>query len=145
MITRSIPAGAALLLGLALGGCSAIPGGSESGLPLPLAPRIYVGSDLDSATMINITSGGKGFFAGTFNAKNQGDAPISAPATITVAGGQLTIDLKMALGGEVTFSGTMQDGNIHLQVPQTDGTIEDYILMPGSVADYNRDIIDMNL
>lgn len=135
---------AALLAGgFLVAACGNSGGSSELGSPLGLTAGIYVGTDYNSVMMLNLTDNGHGQYSGSMNGKDQGQAPVTATATATVTGSKVTLVVSGAFSSQATTTGTIQGRELHLQVPQANGTIEDYVLHPGTVDEYNTDITNL--
>lgn len=103
-------------------------------------PGIYVGTDYNSASMLNISRGPDGTLTGTMNELTEGESPGALAMTVVVSGTEITLNLKGALASETALTGTIKGDQLHIQVPQPDGTIEDYVFGPGTVDEYNSDV-----
>lgn len=125
--------------GLVVAGCGSSGGTADPGNRIGFGPGIYVGTDSDSATMVNIGRSSDGSLSGTMTAKNQGDSPFSVSISVEVSGSSIVFSFS-ELGTQTSLRGTIVGNTLHMQVPQQDGTIEDYILQPGTVDEYNYDV-----
>ncbi|GAA5014839.1 hypothetical protein [Streptomyces siamensis] len=141
MNTRHAVLAATAICVLTTAGC----GTSHSQKPAlaPLAtsglPHTLVGEDYNSVTLIETTMQDDKI-TGTFDTteiRHNSPRHLRATVTGTATGRQVAMTVSSALGSTV-FNGTL-DGNIlTLQVPQQNGQIEDYVLKPGTVDDYNQ-------
>ncbi|MGW7529985.1 hypothetical protein [Streptomyces sp. NPDC054783] len=102
-------------------------------------PHTLVGSDYNSVSLLE-TQTQNGTITGTLDdteVKYSSPEHQRAVVTGTLKGSQVTLTVKFTLGSTV-LNGTLDGDTLTLQVPQSDGQIEDYVLKPGSVDDYNQ-------
>ncbi|MFI9810171.1 hypothetical protein ACIHEJ_38765 [Streptomyces sp. NPDC052301] len=102
-------------------------------------PHTLVGSDYNSVTLLE-TQTQNGIITGTLDeteVKYNSPEHQRAAVTGTLKETQVTLTAKFTLGSTV-INGTLNGDTLTLQVPQSNGQIEDYTLRPGSVDDYNQ-------
>lgn len=137
---------ALVVLGFAIAGCGSQGDGGKvwqaPALQLAVRPGIYVGTDYNSATMINVSKNPDGTLTGTLTTKQVGDNVVTISGPMSVSGSQFTFSFTQ-LGTQTSLQGTVQSGDLHMQVPQPDGTVEDYVLKPGTVIEYNADVVHL--
>lgn len=104
---------------------------------------VYVGTDYNSASMLDISPSTGDQYTGTMYAKNAGQAAWSLEITsVIVTGSRINISLRGSLGASTSLTGTIQGHDLHLQVPQDGGQLEDYVFHPGTSAEYNSDLLN---
>ncbi|MFF4518915.1 hypothetical protein [Streptomyces mirabilis] len=97
-------------------------------------PPVLVGEDPGSVTLIETTTR-YGNITGTMDTtefSDDGPQRQSASLTGTVTGDQVVLSATFPTG--TTIFGT----TLTLQVPQQNGQIENYVLRPGTAADYDQ-------
>ncbi|MFG1808548.1 hypothetical protein [Streptomyces sp. NPDC049040] len=135
---------ALLACGVMAAGCGGGGGSGGSMTSLGVSPGTYVGTDYNSATMVTINRDSGGGLSGTMDSKTEGQSPVSVTLTVSVSGSRFTFGFP-TLGTAETLSGTIRGRDLHMRSPQPNGVIEDYVLHPGTVDDYNAAIQKMNL
>ncbi|RVU28866.1 hypothetical protein EOT10_03120 [Streptomyces antnestii] len=126
---------------LTLAGCGSGHRADPAVAPVSIGglPHTLVGEDYNSVTLIETDVQGTNI-TGTFDTTEvKYNSPDHQRATLTgtVKGSQVTLTASFALGSTV-FNGTLNGSTLTLQVPQANGQIEDYVLKPGTVDDYNQ-------
>lgn len=112
---------------------------AQPAMAIDALPRTLVGEDYNSVTLIETDSQGTNV-TGTFDTTEvEYNRPSHQRATVTgtVKGSQVALNVSFTLGSTV-FNGTLNGSTLTLQVPQPNGQIEDYVLKPGTVAEYNQ-------
>ena len=102
-------------------------------------PPVLVGEDPGSVTLIETTTR-YGNITGTTDTtefSNAGPQRQSASLTGIVTGGQVVLSATFPTGTTI-FTGTLFGTTLTLQVPQQNGQIENYVLRPGTAADYDQ-------
>ncbi|MEU1458954.1 hypothetical protein [Streptomyces avermitilis] len=115
--------------------------GTEPIAPAMVAglPHTLVGSDYNSVSLLE-TQTQNGTITGTLDeteVKYHSPEHQRAVVTGTLKGSKVALTVKLTLGSTV-IAGTLDGDALTLQVPQSNGQIEDYVLKPGSVDDYNQ-------
>lgn len=142
-VTRYLAA-VVLLSAAVITGCSASTGSGITTSP-GFHPGTYVGIDYNSVTMMTFTATGtRGQYSGSMNSVTLGDSPVNTTLTATVAGSRISVTVKGYLGAVAVLDGTIKGTELHLQVPQPSGMIEDYVLRPGNVDQYNTDLRELH-
>ncbi|AOR29721.1 hypothetical protein BFF78_00180 [Streptomyces fodineus] len=98
-----------------------------------------MGSDYNSVTLLE-TQTQNGSVTGTLDeteVKYSGPEHQRAVVTGTLTGSEVALTVKFGLGSTV-INGTLNGDTLTLQVPQSNGQIEDYVLKPGGVDEYNQ-------
>ncbi|MEU6557063.1 hypothetical protein ABZ915_43500 [Streptomyces sp. NPDC046915] len=149
MISKRAAVAATAVCALTTAGCGAGEASGHSADPIVPAiaaglPHALVGSDYNSVSFLE-TQTQNGTITGTLDdteVKYNSPEHQRAIVTGTLKGAQVTLTVKFTLGTTV-LNGTLDGDALTLQVPQSDGQIEDYVLKPGSVDDYNQHVAEL--
>ncbi|MER6075586.1 hypothetical protein ABT187_43815 [Streptomyces sp. NPDC001817] len=144
MIIKRAAVAATSVCALTTAGCGGGHSTGRSSSPIVPAmatglPHTLVGSDYNSVTLLE-TQTQNGTITGTLDETEvKYSSPEHQRAVVTgpLKGAQVTLTVKFGLGSTV-INGTLTSDTLILQVPQSNGQIEDYVLKPGSVDDYNQ-------
>ncbi|MFJ9544080.1 hypothetical protein ACIRPX_43710 [Streptomyces sp. NPDC101225] len=139
---------AALVCILILAGCNQA-GHSDGAPAVPQAapggmPHTLVGADYNSVTLIETDVQGANI-TGTFDTSEITGTRVDhqhAKVTGTLHGSRVTLTLDYGLG-DTALNGTLTEGKLTLRAPQPDGQIEDYVLQPSTVDDYNHRVAQL--
>ncbi|MFG2260235.1 hypothetical protein [Streptomyces mirabilis] len=102
-------------------------------------PPVLVGEDSGSVTLIETTTR-YGNITGTMDTTEfSDDGPQRQSASLTgiVTGDQVVLSANFPTGTTI-FTGTLFGTTLTPQVPQQNGQIENYVLRPGTAADYDQ-------
>ncbi|MFD4563950.1 hypothetical protein ACFWOX_05900 [Streptomyces sp. NPDC058467] len=141
MNIRHAALAATAICALTTAGCGASHSQKPALTPVAIGglPHTLVGEDYNSVTLIETTTQ-DGNITGTFDTteiRYNSPEHLRATLTGTVKGSQVTLKASFTLGSTV-LNGTLDGNTLTLQVPQQNGQIEDYVLKPGTVDDYNQ-------
>ena len=145
--SRQRPWVLALVLVAALSGCGVV--------PTPLgsinSAATFVGASDTEAVLVQWADDGQGNLTGTLQLATPSPESAGAPLknsstslTGTLHDGQVALVLKLIFGETTTWTGTLKGKVLHLDIPQTDGTVQGVDLTRGEISTYNAAIASLS-